>query len=60
MKRWLLLCLTIFVGLTVNGQSKLQLLSPDKTIRVEIKTSGRLSYQYLWMTKKYWMNQTLI
>ena len=52
MRIWLHLCLATFVGLTVNGQPKLQLLSPDKTIRVEIKTSGRLSYTVFVDEKK--------
>src|SRR5450432_3955017 len=43
MKR-LLLCLVIFSGLRTNGQSELKLLSPDRSIRIEIQMLNRLSY----------------
>ena len=52
MRIWFHLCLTIFAGFAANGQPKLQLLSPDKTIRVEIKASGRLSYSIFVDNKK--------
>ncbi len=52
MKRLLLFYLTIFAQLNTNGQSALQLLSPDKTIRIEIQTFNKLSYSVFVDNKK--------
>ena len=52
MKRLLLFYLTIFAQLNTNGQSTLQLFSPDKTIRIEIQTFNRLSYSVFVDNKK--------
>jgi alpha-glucosidase len=42
--RLTILSLTILFGLTIQGQSNFQLLSPDKTIGIDINAAGRLSY----------------
>jgi alpha-glucosidase len=44
--------MAIFIGLSANGQPKLQLRSPDKTIRIEIKAAGSLSYAVFVDDKK--------
>ena len=59
MKELLLLCLTISTVLTTNGQSALQLISPDKTIRVEIKTDNRLTYS-VYVDDKKILNESAI
>ncbi len=59
MKGLLLFCLTIPTELTTNGQSALQLISPDKTIRVEIKTDNRLTYSVFVDDKKI-LNESAI
>ncbi len=52
MKKFTILCLTIFFELVTNGQSGLQLLSPNKTIRIEIQTVNRLRYSVFVDEKK--------
>lgn len=55
----LLINLVAFTALTVNGQSKFQLLSPDKTIRIEIQMLTRLSYSVFVDDKKI-LDQSVI
>ncbi|HSZ32506.1 MAG TPA: glycoside hydrolase family 97 protein [Puia sp.] len=52
MKKFLLLCFAIYAGLITNGQSLIQLLSPDKNIRIEIQTFNRVSYSVFIDDKK--------
>jgi len=50
MKRLLLLYTAIFTGLISKGQPKL--LSPDKTLRIEVQAAGRLRYSVFVDDKK--------
>jgi alpha-glucosidase len=59
MKRWLLHFLAIFAGLTSTGQPKTQLLSPDKTIRIEIQATSRLSYR-VYTDNKIILDESII
>jgi len=52
MKRFFLPWVAIFTGFITNAQQKLRLLSPDKTIRIEIQTVNRLSYSVFVDDKK--------
>jgi alpha-glucosidase len=52
MKKSLLLSLTIFTVLASNGQTLHGLLSPDKTIRIEIQTGNQLIYSVFVDDKK--------
>ncbi len=59
MKIFLLFCLVVFIGLDGNAQKKFQFLSPDKSIRVEIKAEGLLKYSVFVDDKKI-LNDCLI
>ncbi len=52
MKRLLFYGLMVFARLNVQAQTKFQLASPDKTIRIEIEAKNRLSYSVYVDDKK--------
>jgi len=59
MKGLLLLSIAMFAGQITNGQPKFQLLSPDKTIRVEINGTEGLKYS-VFVDDKTILNESLI
>jgi alpha-glucosidase len=59
MKNWLFQCMTIFVSLASSAQPKLQLLSPDKKILIEIKTDPGLTYS-VFVDEKKILNESVI
>jgi alpha-glucosidase len=59
MKKSLFLILTAFTLLNAKAQERFQLLSPDKTIRLEIRNAGRLSYS-LFADDNKLLNECLI
>ena len=52
MKLFLLFSLLVFTGLNGHAQQNLQILSPDKSIRVEIKANDGLKYSVFVDDKK--------
>jgi alpha-glucosidase len=52
MKLFMLFCLVVFSGSNGHAQKKFEVLSPDKSIRVEIKAGGVLIYSVFVDEKK--------
>src|SRR5664279_1732022 len=59
MKRFAFLYLVLLSAVTIKAQSVIQVFSPDKTIRADIKTSGDLNYSVFVDGKKI-LNESVI